>query len=111
MTDKFYKLYKFFLQTKIKKTKRFHRSKVIIRQYSGALKYLLLETKEGFIKWERCQHISAKLCKISVRPGNVTLMAERILLEEALDRIETDFQKNYNTGLCIFVKCTLYRQT
>ena len=48
---------------------------------------------------------------MSVRPGNVTLVAESILLEEALDRIETDFQKNCNTGLCIFVKCTLYLQT
>ena len=34
--------------------------------------------------------------------GNVTLGAERIMVNEALDRIETDFQKNYNTGLYIF---------
>ena len=53
----------------------------------------------GFIKWERCQHISAKLQKISVCPGNLTLLTERIWLEEPLDRKETDFQKNCNTGL------------
>ena len=120
-TNKIYKLYKFFLQTKIKsELKRsfssllscFHRSKANIHQYSRALNYLLLETKEGFIKWFiKCQHVSAKLKKISVCPGNVTLVAERILFEEALDRIETDFQKKYNTGLCIFFKCTSHSQT
>ena len=41
----------------------------------------------------------------------LTLVTERILFEEALDRIETGFQKNCNTGLCIFFKCTLYPQT
>ena len=43
--------------------------------------------------------LTAKLQKISVCPGNVTLLVERIWLEEALDRKETDFQKNCNTGL------------
>ena len=45
--------------------------------------------------------LTAKLQKISVCPGNVTLVAERIWLEEALDRKETDFQKNCNTGLYV----------
>ena len=90
---------------------RFHLQKLNIHQYSQALNYLLLETKEGCIKWERCQHVRAKLQKISVHPGNVTLGAERILFKEALDRIETDFQKNYNTGLYIFFECTLYSET
>ena len=31
--------------------------------------------------------------------GNVPLGPERILFKEALDRIETDFQKNCSTGL------------
>ena len=43
--------------------------------------------------------LTGKLKKISVCPGNVTLAAERIWLEEALDLKETDFQKNCNTGL------------
>ena len=43
--------------------------------------------------------------------GNVTLGAERILFKEALDRIETGFQKNCNTGLYKFFDCTLYPQT
>ena len=43
--------------------------------------------------------------------GNVPLGPERILFKEALDRIETDFQKNYNTGLYIFFECTLYPET
>ena len=42
---------------------------------------------------------------------NVTLGAERILFKEALDRIETGFQKNCNTGLYKFFDCTLYPQT
>ena len=41
---------------------------------------------------------TAKLQKISVCRGNVT---ERIWLKEALDRKETDFQKNCNTGLYV----------
>ena len=45
--------------------------------------------------------LTAKLQKISVCPGNVTLVAERIWLEEALDRKETDFQKNCNTALYV----------
>ena len=112
-TNKIYKLYKFFLQTKGHfLLSCFHRSKVNIHHYSRALNYLLLETKEGFIKWFiKSQHVSAKLQKTSVCPGNVTLVAERILFEEAIDRIETDFQKKYNTGLCIFFKCTSYPQT
>ena len=72
MLFKFYKPYTFFLQTKIKKTKSSYKSELkmsfsspvlslVICQYSEALNYLLLETKEGFIKWERCHHISAKL--------------------------------------------------
>ena len=44
---------------------------------------------------------TAKLQKISVCPGNVTLVAEKIWLEEALKRKETDFQKNCNTGLYV----------
>ena len=35
--------------------------------------------------------LTAKLQKISVCPGNVTLVAEMIWLEEALDRKKTDF--------------------
>ena len=45
--------------------------------------------------------LTAKLQKISVCPGNVTLVAEKIWLEEALERKETDFQKNCNTGLYV----------
>ena len=45
--------------------------------------------------------LTAKLQKISACPGNVTLVAERIWLEEALDQKETDFQKNCNTGLYV----------
>ena len=41
---------------------------------------------------------------------NVTLGAESILFKKALDWIETDFQKNYNTWLYIFFECTLYPQ-
>ena len=73
-TDKFYKLHKFFSQAKVKETKssyksklkisfsssRFHWSKLKIHQYSSALNYLMLKTKEGFIKWERWQHVSGK---------------------------------------------------
>ena len=43
--------------------------------------------------------------------GNVTLGAERILFKKALDRMKTDFYKNYDIGLCIFFECTLYQQT
>ena len=84
----------------------FHQSKVNIHQYSQPLNYLWSETKEGCFKCKRCQHVSAKLQKISVYPGKVTLKIERILFKEALNRIETDFQKNCNTGLC-----TLYPQS
>ena len=84
----------------------FHQSKVKIHQDSQPLNYLWSETKEGCFKCKRCQHVSAKLQKISVYPGNVTLEIERILFKEALNRIETDFQKNCNTGLC-----TLYPQS
>ena len=45
--------------------------------------------------------LTAKLQKISLYPRNLTLVAERIWLEEALDRKESDFQKNYNTGLYV----------
>ena len=45
--------------------------------------------------------LTAKLQKISVCPVNVTLVVERIWLEEALDRKESDFQKNCNTGLYV----------
>ena len=71
MLFKFYKLYTFFLQTKIKKTKSSYKSELKMSFSSPVLfhwsfasivkPYLLLETKEGFIKWERCHHISAKL--------------------------------------------------
>ena len=73
-TDKFYKLHEFFSQAKVKETKssyksklkisfsssRFHWSKLKVHQYSYALNYLMLKTKEGFIKWERWQHVSGK---------------------------------------------------
>ena len=45
--------------------------------------------------------LTAKLLNISVCPGNVTLVAERIWLEESLDRKETDFQMNCNTVLYV----------
>ena len=45
--------------------------------------------------------LTAKLQKISVCPGNVTLVAERIWLEEPLDWKETVFQQNYNAGLYV----------
>ena len=45
--------------------------------------------------------LTAKLHKISECPGNVTLVAERIWLEESLDWKDTDFQKNCNTGLYV----------
>ena len=38
----------------------------------------------------------------------MTLVAETILFKEALDPIETDHQKNYNTALCIFFEYILY---
>ena len=121
---KFYKLYKFFLQTKIEKTKssyksklkchflrsRFHRSKLNIHQNSWALNYLLLKTKEGFIKWERCQHVSTKFQKTSVYPGDMTLVAERILfgklqIGQKLTSIRTRIL-NYE----YFFECILYPQ-
>ena len=77
-----------------------------LHQYSQPLHYLWLETKEGCFKCERCQHVNATLQKISWCPGNVTLGVERILFKEALNRLETDFQKSCNTGLC-----TLYPQS
>ena len=45
--------------------------------------------------------LTAKVQKISVCPRNVIFMAETIWLEEALDRKETDFQNNCNTGLYV----------
>ena len=104
-----------FLQTKTKKKKSCYKSELKmsfsslslssvkrkIHRYSQPLNYLLIEAKEGFIKWERCQHVKAKLQKMLVCPGNVTLVTERIWLKEALDRKETDFQKNCNTGLYV----------
>ena len=57
--------------------------------------------------------LTAKLQKVSVCPGNVTLVAEKIWLEEALDRKEIDFQKKCNTGwiICKIFKCILHPQT
>ena len=96
----------------VNQTKSSYKSALKHHQNSQVLNCLSLETKEGCIEWERCQHDSAKLQKISVYTGNnVTLGAERILFKEALDGIETGFQKNYNTELYIFFECTLYPQT
>ena len=94
---------KIFLQTKIKKTNSSYKSS--LKMSFPSLSLSSVESK-GYFKCERCQHDSAKLQKISVYPENVTLELERILFKEAQSRIETDFQKNCNTGLC-----TLYPQS
>ena len=56
----------------------FDLSKIKIHQYSQALNYLSLETKEGCIKWETCQYASAKLQKISVYQGNGNMFAKML---------------------------------
>ena len=48
--------------------------------------------------------LSAKLQKISVCPGNVTLVAERIWLEEVPEELQYWI-------ICIIFKCILYPQT
>ena len=90
---------KIFLQTKIKKTNSSYKS--ALKMSFPSLSLSSVESK-GCFKCDRCQHDSAKLQKTSVYPGNVTLGLERILFKAALNRIETDFKKNCNTGLCTF---------
>ena len=80
-------IWKIFLQTKIKKTNSSYKS--ALKMSFPSLSLSSVESKRCF-KCERCQHDSAKLQKIFLCSGNLTLELERILFKEALNRIETE---------------------